>query len=535
MASYKEGMPAEWSLERKVEYAELLRRSYPDFVKYMWDTVEPGKKLQWSWHLDAICQRLQEVAEGKIKNLVICVPPGTAKSSMTSVFYDPWVWLTNPEEKTLVASVDLAVVVRDNVKARRVIQSEKYLELRNMLTLLGHVPWDFTPDQNQKQYYENTRSGFRQGVTVNGNSTGKRGDKRVTDDPHKILDLLNATPERQSELVLAVTEWYNNVFNSRLNDLTTGKSILIMQRVHEEDLASYCLKDPDYTSLVLPMLFDPDIADPLDPRTEAGELLFPGLFPQPVIDKLRRHMLPDQWEAQYQQRPIPAKGGLIKKEWCTNRYRFAPDWRSNRALPSLRRLLVSMDTANKAKKLNDPSVFGLWGEDDGGNLFLLDIMKERLEYADLEPKAVGYLRTQNPHCTVIEDAASGAQLLSVLPRLGFRVMGEQPFQDKHVRMAVQTSWFQTGKIWLPDDDCPWILEYLLELWRFPQVKHDDQVDMTSQALKWFFENQIAVFEYRISSGVGYGEEQHEGAEPAEDVWGVPRGNSAESLIARLLA
>lgn len=502
------GMPKEWSLEQKVEYAELLRRSYPDFVRYMWDIVEPGTKLVWNWHLDVICQRLQEVAEGKIRDLVICVPPGTMKSSLTSVFYDPWVWLSTPEERTLVASHDLPLVTRDNVKSRRVVKSDKYQEVRNLLTLLGHLPWDFAPDQNQKQYYENTRGGFRQGVTVGGGGTGKRGDKRVTDDPHKIKELLDATPERQMELVNEVKEWYNNVFNSRLNDLATGKSILIMQRVHEEDLASDCLKDPAYTTLVLPMCYDPDIADPLDPRTEPGELLFPAKFTQEVVDKLKRTMLPDQWEAQYQQRPIPAKGGLVKRDWCNNRYQWTPEFLSNHSLPPMRRLLVSMDTANKAKKLNDPSVFGLWGEDASSNLYLLDLFKDRLEYADLEPRAVSFLTKYHPHMTVIEDAASGAQLLSRLSRAGFRVFGEQPFSDKHARMAVQTPWFQTGKVWLPSDDCPWMLEYLLELWRFPQVKHDDQVDMTSQALKYFFDNPIGTFEYRVSSAEGYGDEAH---------------------------
>lgn len=527
--SVEVGMPADWTLEQKVAKAELLRRSYADFVKYMWDTVEPGTKLVWNWHLDVICRRLQEVAEGKIRNLVICVPPGTAKSSMTSVFYDPWVWLSEPEERTLVASVDLTVVVRDNVKSRRVIGSEKYQEVRNLLTLLGHNPWTFAPDQNQKQYYENTRGGFRQGVTVAGNSIGKRGDKRVTDDPHKLADLLKATPERQAELVAEVCEWYTNAFNSRLNDLATGKSVVIMQRLHEEDLAALCLRDPSYTSVVLPMLFDPEIADPLDPRTEPGELLFPAKFSAEVVEKLRKDMLPQQWEAQYQQRPIPAKGGLVKQDWCQQRYRWQPDWRTNLALPQFRRIVASMDTANKAKKLNDPSVLGLWGEDTRGNLYLLDLVKERLEYADLEPRAIRFLQEHRPNITVIEDAASGAQLLSRLRREGFLVFGDQPYQDKHSRMAVQTPWFHTGRIWLPDDAAPWIQEYLLELWRFPQVKHDDQVDMTSQALKYFFDNQISAFDYRISSGIGYGDEPADEPEMIDE-WGVPRGKSAADLL-----
>lgn len=493
----------------RVEHAEKVRRSYALFVQHLWDTVEPGTKLVWNWHLDAMCTRLEQVARGEIQNLVICVPPGTMKSSLTSVFYDPWCWLTDPTTKTLVGSHDLPLVTRDNVKARRVLQSEKYQQLRADLTHLGYADWTFAPDQNQKQYFENTRAGFRQGITVGSGGTGKRGDKRVVDDPHKILELLLAAPHRQMEILKETVDWYNNVFNSRLNDLATGRSVVIMQRVHEEDLAGYLIKDPTYVSLVLPMCFDPDNADPLDQRTQAGELLFPAKFTQEVVDRLRRTMLPDQWAAQYEQKPIPATGGLIKKEWCNQRYRWQPDWRSNLALPQFRRLIISGDTANKAKKLSDPSVFGLWGEDNRGDLYLLDLFRERLEYADLEPRVEAYIQRHAPNITVIEDAASGAQLKSMLSRRGYMVWGEQPFQDKHVRMAAQTPWFHTGKIWLPDENAPFIAAYLHELWSFPQSANDDQVDMTSQALKYFFEHPIGTFEYRVSSGIGYGEEDQE--------------------------
>ena len=491
-----------WSLQQKTAYAELVRRDYSLFVKYLWDAIEPGTPLTWNWHIDAVCQALSRVATGEIQRLVICIPPGTMKSTLVSAMLDPWIWLTRPEERTLTASYDASLATRDNVKARRIVESDKYQELVRLLVPLGYQAWGFTDDQNQKTYFETTRGGFRQIVTVGGGATGKRGDKTIVDDPHKLLDILQAAPSRQLELVQEVREWYNNVFNSRLNDMATGRQIVIMQRVHMEDLAGSLIASGRYHVLQLPMEYDPDIADPADIRTEPGELLFPSKFTADVVDSLKRTMLPEQYAAQYGQAPVPSEGGLVRKEWCSNRYQWRPEWQTNTALPKFKRLVLSGDTAVKAKQLSDPSVFTLWGQSESNNLYLLLVWRKRLEYADLEPAVENLIRELNPSITLIEDAASGAQLASRLERAGYKIMRMQPYADKYVRMSSQTPWFHSSKVWFPTNDCPWLADYLKELGLFPQVKHDDQVDSTSQALKYFDDFKDG-FSYAIAGGGEY--------------------------------
>lgn len=496
----KEMLPT-WNLRQRAAYAQLLRRDYSLFVRYMWNVLEPSTPLVWNWHLNAIAKKLGQLHRGEILKLVICIPPGTAKSLMVSAMLDPWIWLTNPSERTLTSSYDINLATRDNVKARQIVDSEKYKEVLRLLTPEGEEPWEFRSDQNEKRFYVNTRLGHREVVTVNGGATGKRGDKTIVDDPHKLGDIIQAPPARQLELVMEVRNWYKNVFNSRLNDQATGKRVVIMQRVHQEDLAGALIAEGEYDTLILPMEYDPAIADPEDPRTEPGELLFPAKFPQHVVDQFKRDMLPEQYAAQYGQSPIPAEGGLIHKEWCTQRYKWEPDWRENKALPKFVRVALSIDTAVKPKQINDPSVALLWGQAQNNDVYLLAIWVKRLEYAYLEPALKNVIDNLQPHITLIEDAASGAQLVSKYKLWGYKVHPVVPNQDKYVRMSQQTPWFHTNKVWFPTNDCPGIVDYFKELWLFPQVKHDDQVDATSQALAYFDENKVEFKHELVGGGV----------------------------------
>lgn len=524
----------EWTPEQQVAFAQLLRKDYATFVRFFWHTVEP-KPLVWNWHIDVICNHLAALHQDTLQanKLYIAIPPGCMKSSLTSVFYDAWKWLTDPGQRCLAASHDLPLVIRDNVKCRRIVESEAYGQTLQLLAVLGFEPWTMAKDQNQKQQFENTRAGFRQCTTVGSGGTGKRGDSLVIDDPLKILDLIHASVQRQSELLLEVQSWYTDVFASRLNDLATGKQVLIMQRVHEDDLIGFLSQDPSWHGLVLPMQYDPEIADPDDPRTEPGEPLFLAKFPLEVLERQKRTMTPGQWTAQYLQRPIPTTGGLLKADWFRRRYKYVSGhYSENRFLPQMRRLVASFDCANKARKLNDPTVAMLIGEDAQGTLYLLDIRRERYEYADLEFHAPKWLADWKPHHILIEDAANGTALLSKLLRMGHKPVGIVPHQDKHVRMSNQTPWCSAGQLLLPDDGCPWLPDFLFEALKFPQVKHDDQVDALSQALAWFTDNPIGTRgTYAFSTA--YGVVVQDGEGKPTDSRPVPAG--AADINAQTLA
>lgn len=503
---------------QRVAKALLLQKSYADFVRYFWPIVEPGTKLVWNWHLDVICQHLQDVTAGRIKKLVVEVPPGTMKSSLTSVFWSAFEWLEQPHLRTLVASYDMNLVLRDNMKCRRIVESEEYKEILGILIALKNSQenrqgaaqykvWGMAPDQNQKGYFENAQGGFRQCVTVGGSAPGKRGDKTVVDDPVKITDLVKADPKRRVELMAEVANWFNNIWPSRLNDQATGQRVVIMQRVHELDLAGLLEKDPDWHVLRLPMTFDPKRADPDDPRTEPGELLFPIKFPLSAIEALRKQMTPDQWLAQYEQQPIPAEGKLLKQEYFRNTYRYvAGHWRSNPNLPEMRRVTIHWDFAQKAKQTSDPTVGLVMGEGPSGEIYLLDLWRRRQSFDVLEAEVPLYIDTHNPNWVTIEDTAAGTGMIAILVNKQRRkniITIQQPKDGKYVRMAVQTPWLSRGMVWVPDPTCPWMYDFLSECLAFPDGPNDDQVDGLSQGLQWIFDNPLdrqGTHTYRVNNG-----------------------------------
>ena len=447
----------------------------------------------------------------------------THNSSLTSVFWDAWEWLSHPHSKTLVASYDMSLVVRDNMKCRRIVESAEYKEILGLLTDIENAgrpsnlqqrPWGMAPDQNQKSYFENARGGFRQCVTVGGSATGKRGDKTVVDDPVKILDLIRAEPKRRVELMAEVRGWFDNVFRSRLNDLDSGKRVVIMQRVHETDLAGYLDQLPDWHVLRLPMMFEPGArADPDDPRTEAGELLFPEKFSADAIEVMRRSMTPDQWLAQYQQAPIPAEGKLIKQEYLRNRYKWvAGHWKSNPNLPPMKRVSLHFDFAQKARHSSDPSVGMTMGEGPNHEVYILDVWRVRKEYAVMEPAVLGDMETglpglldsMQPHVVTFEDTAMGTAMGSTATTKQRRknIVMVQPVNSKYIRMSTQTPWLSGGHVWFPDDLCPWMMELVTEMLAFPDCANDDQVDALSQGLQYLFDNPLdkQTHTYRTSNG-----------------------------------
>jgi hypothetical protein len=224
--------------------AEKARRRLHEFVVQAWQVLEPETRLIEGVHLDAICEHLQAVTEGRLRNLIINVPPGHAKSLLTSVFWPAWTWIDHPESRWLFSSYREPLATRDSVKCRRLIESEWYQERWG-------DRYQFTGDQNQKQRFENDRTGYRVVVPMSS-GTGERGDYVVVDDPHSV-DQAQSDAERTSAV-----DWWNGSMSTRLNDFATGHKVVIQQRLHEADLTGDLLARGGYELLCLPAEFEPD-------------------------------------------------------------------------------------------------------------------------------------------------------------------------------------------------------------------------------------------------------------------------------------
>jgi hypothetical protein len=286
--------------------AEQARHRFDVFVRQAWHVLEPQTPFVNGIHFQAMCEHLQAVTEGRIKNLLINVPPGHAKSLLTAVFWPAWVWISHPETRWLFSSYREDLATRDSVRCRRLIESDWYQ------SRWGNR-YQLCDDQNQKGRFENTATGYRVVVPM-GTGTGERGDYVVVDDPHSV-------DGAESDLARKRTnEWWHGSMATRLNDLNTGHKIVVQQRLHEADLCGDLLSMGGYEHLCLPAEFEPERRCETsigwsDPRQEAGELLWPDKMTRANLAEMKGTLGSYRYAGQYQQRPAPAEGGIYKRIW----------------------------------------------------------------------------------------------------------------------------------------------------------------------------------------------------------------------------
>jgi len=270
---------------------------------------------------------------------------------------------------------------------------------------------------------------------------------------------------------------------SRLNDKQKGAIILIMHRLHEDDLTGHVLAQEDWELVRFPAIAEDDETQVIDTALgrrcftrRRGEALHPEREPLATLEHIRRTIGEYNFAGQYQQMPAPLGGGLVKAGWFK---RYTPD----ECPAAFERIVQSWDTANKATELSDFSVCTSWGI-AGKRLFLLDVLRQRMEYPQLKRKVREQHERFNPNVVLIEDKASGTQLMQELTDEGlYAVTRYQPQTDKIMRMHAQTAMIENGFVHLPEA-APWLASYLHELTIFPNGKHDDQVDSTAQMLDW---------------------------------------------------
>jgi hypothetical protein len=331
--------------------AEKYRRSLREFTKAAWPTIEPGVDFQNNWHIDAISDHLEAVVNGDIKRLIINVPPRHMKSISVAVAMPAWTWVSQPHKKFLYASYAASLSIRDSTKCRRLIDSPWYK---------AHFGDKFrlTDDQNQKQRFENDKTGYRIATSVNGALTGDGGDLIVIDDPH------NSVEADSAKVREGVLEWWDQAMQTRLNDPRTGAFVIIMQRLHEQDLTGHVLANQlgdEWSHLCLPARYEIGHPTPsrsplgfVDPRSAEGELLWPERIDDKTLSNLERSLGTYAAAGQLQQRPSPKGGGILKASW------WVP-WESEEMPKNIEYVLQSWDTAFESKESSSFSARTTWG------------------------------------------------------------------------------------------------------------------------------------------------------------------------------
>ena len=443
------------------EYVNSVKREkaqddFMAFVHAMWPGFVNGR------HHKVMAQKFQDIADGKLKRLIINMPPRHTKSEFASYMLPAWFLGKFPEKKIIQCSNTAELAVGFGRKVRNLVGSEAYAEIFPDVGLKS--------DSKAAGRWDTNKGGNYFAIGVGGTVTGKGADLLIIDDPHSEQEA--AIASTNPEVYDKVYEWYSSGPRQRLQP--GGAIVVVMTRWSLRDLTGKILKssierDGDEWEVInFPAILPSDAP------------LWPAFWPLNELLALKEELPVSKWNAQYQQSPTSEEGALVKREWWQ-------EWKGDRA-PPCEFIIQSWDTAFTKNERSDYSACTTWGvfykdEDQRDpNIILLDAYKARLEFPELKKRALEMYQEWEPDAFVIEGKASGMPLIFELRRMGIPVQEFTPTRgnDKIARLNSVTDLFASGKVWAPGTR--WADEVMEEMAAFPNSEHDDLVDSSTQAL-----------------------------------------------------
>lgn len=529
------------------------------FVRYFWSVLEPETPFVDGWPLWAIAEHLESVTFGEVNRLLINVPPGFAKSIIVDCFWPAWEW--GPMKKThyryVAFSYSSSLTERDNDRFRTLITSLSYQQMYGPIRTkvkTESMPYEVLNEEGKVELRNkttikviNTHTGWKLASSVGGVATGERGDRVIIDDPHSVQE---AESERVREETI---RWFRESISSRFNNLKTGALVIIMQRVHEEDVSGVALgPEFDYCHCMIPWEYDTGRqrdaeGNPIenqigwsDPREEDGDPAWLDRFDEESINRLKREVGPYGWASQFQQAPAPRGGGLFKREWWQL---WEPD---DGKFPIFDLVVASLDGAFTEDEENDPSALTVWGtfvhpETKKNCIMLIHAWRkhlafsaERFERLALEsvidgarwlPEAIvpgmnedevkrrnarfkrrtqskwGLVEWVQDTCQaykvdllLIENKATGRPAAQeIANRYGLQRFGIQmcePKGDKVARALSVQPTFAQGLVYAPERE--WSELVIAEMEVFPKGARDDLTDTATQVMKYFRDAGLAM-------------------------------------------
>ena len=457
-----------FALEKK-----LCEMSFYEFFKAAWIVVEPAVPLSTNWHHKYICDLLQQECERVIaqnpkdKDVIINVPFRSTKSLIVTVMFPVWAWIKSPKLRFITSSYSATLSIELATKSRDIIFSDWFKRR------WGDV-FHIKKDQNLKERYENNFVGMRRATSVGGTVTGQGGDFLIVDDPLSPQMASSAT-ERDN-----ANEWYRTTFYSRLNQPDIGVRIIIMQRVHEDDLTGFLLGRETrlkYKHICIPAKSGDDNIKPkhLEEFYDKDTGLFwEDRFSQRTLDDYKSALGSYGYAGQLQQTPTPLDSGMIHKDWFkVDRYRVDD---------SVVNFVI--DPAYTADQKNDPSALLAYTYKDN-KWQIVDCVNVYKEFPDLV-KFIQQWVAKNGYTNrsriFVEPKASGKSIVQTLVReTGLNVKEDKPpTKDKVARVSDVSASLESGRVSLLNGD--WNDEFLDQLTKFPAAKHDDMVDCLVMAV-----------------------------------------------------
>lgn len=493
-------------------------------MREAWHILKPHEVFIWNWHLDAIAAHLEAVSRGEIHRLQIWVPPGTMKTGMVTLFWHPWEWATKPWLRYWTASYETRLIQRFSFQAQQVMMSAWY-----------QARWgdQFRFLSEAAHYYTNDQGGSRLATSPTSVGTGEHGHRIVIDDPvpARAGDAGSGIQKDMKTLLREANEWYDGTVSSRYIDNADidffHARVLVMQRIHEVDLAAHMLEQEPWTVLCLPERFEaehpyawrrermhPDLKLPKelkdgDPRAE-GELIWPARRNEHASVVLASQMTSFRAAGQLQQRPAAREGEILKRHWW--RFYDPRILQDGERIPRFRAVVQTVDTPLKDKESNDLVAIQAWGVLDGDR-YLIECKKGHMNYSQAKRtirEQARYVRQMFPRAThycLIENAGYGVELVLDLKRELPGIIKITPSNDgdKIMRAESASADLESGNCYLPgrrlgsdelsmpdEANCPAdVVDFINSCAIFPNGPHDDDVDAFSQCMNWLRSRTIA--------------------------------------------
>jgi len=437
-----------------------IEQAQGDFMKFvgeMWPGFIHGR------HHKVMARKFEEIAEGKIKRLIINMPPRHTKSEFASYLLPAWFLGKYPGKKIIQTSNTAELAVGFGRKVRNLVSSEQYHKIFPNVNLRS--------DSKAAGRWATNQNGEYFAIGVGGTVTGKGADLLIIDDPHSEQEAALASGD--PTVFDRVYEWYTSGPRQRLQP--GGAIIVVMTRWSKKDLTGRIVQssidregNDEWEIIDFPAIMP------------SGNPLWPQFWSLEELEALRSELPAGKWNAQYQQSPTSEEGAIIKRDWWQLWDKEDP--------PRCEYIIQSWDTAFTKNERSDYSACTTWGvfymdeNEDNAHIIMLDAFKRRMEFPELKKVAFDMYKEWEPDAFVVEAKASGAPLIYELRAMGIPVQEFTPSRgnDKMVRINSISDLFASGKVWAPGTR--WADEVIEEMAAFPNSDHDDLVDSTTQAL-----------------------------------------------------
>lgn len=444
-------------------FRAILATDFRAFVDYVFGLVRPGIPFKSNWHIDAMAHKASQVAFGEVKRLIIAVPPRHLKSIIASVALPAWYLGHNPSERVVAVSYSAELAKTHANDFRRVVTDPIYQAVFPKMRLARETDSEI----------HTTLRGRRYATSIQGTLTGRGGNLFIIDDPLKPGDAISEVSRER------VIEWYRSTLVTRPDDKQAARIMVVMQRIHVEDLVGYLLEnEAGFEVLSLPSVAQSTTTHDLGGgRThvrEKGDLLHPAHEPAEVLLEIKKSMGSMLFSAQYQQSPEPAGGKIIKRkmlQYYSEVERLPTD-----------RIVLSWDIALSEQEAGDYSACVVL-LNRGDLYYVLEVIRGKFPFDKLKDKIIEVKQRYGRAASlVIEESPISHGLIQSLREKHINVLDIKPDRDKQSRLISQIDLFEGGSVLLPKD-APWLEAFVAELLSFPG-RHDDQVDALTQGLAW---------------------------------------------------